>query len=112
MIDTKSFVSLADWQSPPTNRYTFGRMRQVVPTARVAAGSAPLPLTDGDPLDLDLPVGTETLRSILDRTYTDGFMVLHNGTVRAELYPGDLEPGRTHMLFSVSKSIVGTVAAT
>ncbi|MFD9661337.1 serine hydrolase domain-containing protein [Rhodococcus sp. NPDC059968] len=86
-------------------------MREVVPTARVAAGSAPLRLADGDPLDLDLPVGAETLRSVLDRTYTDGFMVLHNGSVRAELYPGDLEPGRTHMLFSVSKSIVGTVAA-
>ncbi|KXF52833.1 6-aminohexanoate hydrolase [Rhodococcus sp. SC4] len=109
--DTKTIVSLADWQSPPINRYTFGRMRQVVPSAQVAAGSAPLRLTDGDPLDLDLPVGTETLRSVLDRTYTDGFMVLHNGSVRAELYPGDLEPGRTHMLFSVSKSIVGTVAA-
>lgn len=104
MIDTKSSVSLVDWQNPPINRYTFGRMRQVVPTARVAAGSAPLRLTDGDSLDLDLPVGTETLRSILDRTYTDGFMVLHN--VRAELYPpGDSNPtGRTCCSRSANQS--------
>ncbi|MEN0138046.1 MAG: serine hydrolase [Rhodococcus sp. (in: high G+C Gram-positive bacteria)] len=108
---TELLVTLADWQSPPHNRYTFGRMRQVVPTARVAAGPAPVRIREGGDLDLDLPVGNETVRSVLERTYTDGFMVLHRGTVLAELYPGDLDADRTHMLFSVSKSIVGTVAA-
>lgn len=111
MIGTEPLVTLADWQSPPHNRCTFGRMRQMVPTARVAAGPAPVRLREGGALDLDLPVGDETVRSVLERTYTDGFMVLHRGAVLAELYPGDLDADRTHMLFSVSKSIVGTVAA-
>jgi CubicO group peptidase (beta-lactamase class C family) len=108
-------VSLADWQGAPHNRRTFGRMREYVPTARVAAGTTPLRLRDGGSLDLDLPVrigeADRPLRSVLADTYTDGFMVVHRGIVLAETYPGDLGPDRTHMLFSVSKSIVGTVAA-
>jgi CubicO group peptidase (beta-lactamase class C family) len=48
---------------------------------------------------------------VLADTYTDGLMVVQRGTVLAELYPGDLDAERPHMLFSVSKSIVGTVAA-
>lgn len=104
-------VDLETWQAAPANRYTFGRMREVVPSARVAAGSDPIPLHAAGDIDLALPVGNSTLGDTLERTFTDGFLVLHNGTIRAEVYPGDLHADQTHMLFSVSKSIVGTVAA-
>jgi hypothetical protein len=110
-------VTLDNWQQGPYNRHTAGRMREVVPTARVAAGSTPLPLGEGDGrLDLETPVplargGTANIRSVLRDTFTDGFLVLRNGEIDTELYPGDLEAGRPHMLYSVSKSIVGAVAA-
>lgn len=103
---TNQIVTLENWQTGPMNRHTSGRMREVVPTARVAAGREPLPLTeDGHRIDLD------PFQSALHDTYTDGFLVLHNGVIRAECYPGDLDPGRPHMLYSVSKSIIGSVAA-
>ncbi len=110
-------VSLETWQTGPYNRYTIGRMREVVPTARVAAGDAPLALPEGPRLDLDavpltLRDGTPTTAAaVLDASYTDGFLVLADGVVRYESYPGDLEADRTHMLYSVSKSIVSSVAA-
>ena len=113
---TNQPVTLENWQQGPINRRTAGRMREVVPTARVAAGPTPLTLVDdGRELDLDTPValgdGTASIGSFLDATFTDGFLVLHDGVIRAEHYPGDLEPGRPHMLYSVSKSVVGSVAA-
>jgi CubicO group peptidase (beta-lactamase class C family) len=94
----------------------FHRLREVVPTARVAASPAPYPLGQGQLLDLELPVtlcdgATGTVRSVLEGTYTDGFIVLHEGKVRAEQYFGDYTADRPHMLFSVSKSIVSCVAA-
>ncbi|TXI64080.1 MAG: class C beta-lactamase-related serine hydrolase [Mycolicibacterium mageritense] len=102
----KQAVTLDNWQTGPVNRHTSGRMREIVPTARVAASRNPLPLAeDGRTLDID------TFGSVLRDTYTDGFMVLHDGAIRAECYPGDLEPGRPHMLYSVSKSIIGAVTA-
>ncbi|MCT7350670.1 beta-lactamase family protein [Streptomyces sp. 15-116A] len=109
-------ISLATWQQGPHNRYTAGRMREVVPTARVAAGPHPIPLPDGEQLTLDLPVtspsaGTTTVADIVARTCIDGLIVVHRGTVRHESYPGDLTPDRPHMLYSVSKSIIGVIAA-
>ncbi|MEE6165196.1 serine hydrolase [Mycolicibacterium sp. 120322] len=105
-------VTLDNWQTGPVNRHTSGRMREIVPTARVAAGRTPLPLAEDDRrLDLDMPLADGTIASVLDDTFTDGFLVLHDGVIRAECYPGDLEPGRPHMLYSVSKSIIGSVAA-
>ncbi|MFF8567351.1 serine hydrolase domain-containing protein [Streptomyces albidoflavus] len=91
-------------------------MREVVPTARVAAGHQPIPLPDGEQMTLDLPVtspsaGTTTVAEIVARTCIDGLIVVHRGTVRHESYPGDLTPDRPHMLYSVSKSVIGMVAA-
>ncbi|AEF41238.1 serine hydrolase domain-containing protein [Hoyosella subflava] len=108
-------VTLANWQLPPNNARTFHRLREVVPTARVAGSLTPAPLPPGAGLDLDLPVPlhdglTGTVRSVLEGTNTDGFMVLHDGQVRAELYFGDYHAGQPHMLFSVSKSVVSCVA--
>lgn len=110
-------LSLANWQDGPYNRTTFGRMREIVPTARVSAGRTPLTLQAGEQqLDLDTPILRDgrslgRFRDLLHRTYTDGLLVLHEGKIVAEHYPGDLDKHRTHTLFSVSKSLVGTVCA-
>lgn len=108
-------VTLGNWQQPPNNRRTFLKLREVVPTAKVAGSPDPLPLPAGEPLDLGRAVplcdGTAgTVGSVLDGTYTDGVLVLRDGKVALERYYGDFAPGRTHMLFSVSKSLVSVVA--
>ena len=47
---------------------------------------------------------------LLSGTYTDGFLVLHHGRVVTENYWNGLTPGTVHLLMSVSKSLVGTLA--
>ncbi len=107
--------SLTNWQHAPYNRWSFQHMREVVPTARVAREAAgPRPMTIGTGVDLEQVVwrfdGTSgSVGQILDDTYTDGFLVLRDGQVVTELYPGGMPADRTHMLMSVSKSLIGCV---
>jgi CubicO group peptidase (beta-lactamase class C family) len=107
--------TLADWQTAPANRWTFHHLREVVPTAQVFRGDdGRRPLPSGPDLDLDdVPValtsGGTTVAAILARSSTDGFLVLHRGHVVIESYPAGMAAHQTHVLMSVSKSIVGCV---
>jgi hypothetical protein len=61
------------------------------------------------------PIGsskTMTWAESLDANYTDGILVLHRGRIVYERYFGVLNPERQHIAFSVTKSFVGTIAAT
>ena len=49
---------------------------------------------------------------MLERTYTDGILVLHKGQIVYERYFGALTPERPHIGMSLTKSFVGTLAAT
>jgi CubicO group peptidase (beta-lactamase class C family) len=46
---------------------------------------------------------------MLDETYTDALLVLHDGAVVFEEYAGAMTEDDTHLLMSVSKSIVSTL---
>jgi CubicO group peptidase (beta-lactamase class C family) len=105
---------LEDWQFGPTNRWSFQHLREIVPTARVARSDEPFALSDGEPIDptttVAAPNGREmSVEEILEGTYNDGFLVIVDGRVRVERYANDMTPTTPHMLFSVSKSIVGSV---
>jgi hypothetical protein len=107
--------SPTNWQSAPYNRWSFQHLREVVPTARVArepAGPRPLPVAagmDDQQVVWRLDGTSSTVAQILDDTYTDGFLVMHDGRIVAERYPTGMPPDRTHMLMSVSKSLIGCV---
>ena len=47
---------------------------------------------------------------MLESTFTDGLMVVHDGTVLFEHYGGVMRPSDTHLLMSVSKSLTSTLA--
>ncbi len=47
----------------------------------------------------------------LDTVFTDGFIVLHRGTVVYEGYTGGLKKEGTHAVMSMSKSLTGTLGA-
>ncbi len=107
-------VTLANWQDPPYNRWSFQHVRELIPTARIASG----------PMTSDLPSSSADLGSVsfegdgrdvcvddmLDETYTDGFLVLHKGRILFERYLNGMQPETPHLLMSVSKSVVATVA--
>jgi CubicO group peptidase (beta-lactamase class C family) len=108
-------ATLANWQDPPYNRWSFQHVRELIPTARIGRGDGPvrpLPRADRDLLGLRFRSGDRelTISELLDETYTDGFLVLHDGCVVAEHYFNDMVPDTPHLLMSVSKSVVSTVA--
>ena len=111
----QSLVTLANWQDPPFNRWAFQHVRELIPTARIArpAGpSWPLPRAERDIRGLRFrSSGRElSVAEMLDETYTDGFLVLHQGRVVAEHYFNGMAPDVPHLLMSVSKSVTSAVA--
>ena len=109
-------VTLANWQEPPFNRWAFQHVRELIPTARIArapAGQAwPLPRAERDVLGFRFRshVRELTVAELLAETYTDGFLVLHQGEILAEHYFNDMAPDVPHLLMSVSKSVTSAVA--
>jgi len=107
-------VSLANWRLPPFNRWAFSRVRELIPTAATGAAGTPPPTCEARDLD-GLAIARRDGGSVqfgdwLGETFTDGLAVMKDGRLLAELYPGDLGPGRPHIVFSVSKSITAIAA--
>lgn len=108
-------VTLENWQGGPYNRWAFQHVRELIPTAGIPRGDGPVWELGRDERDLSgirftSQRGELTVGELLDRTYTDGFLVLHHGKIVTEQYRNGLRPGTAHLLMSVSKSITGLVA--
>ncbi|MGZ4482356.1 MAG: serine hydrolase domain-containing protein [Gaiellales bacterium] len=112
----EGLVTLENWCRAPHLRWGFLHVREVVPTARIDRGREPGLELEHDPSELDgiafaAPDGTRwTVGEMVERTFTDGFLVLHRGRIVTERYDNGMTPATTHLLQSVSKSIAGTVA--
>jgi CubicO group peptidase (beta-lactamase class C family) len=111
-------VTLQNWQRPPYNRWAFQHVRELIPTAAISRGDGPVWEFDREQRDLSgirfraqqAQQAELTVGELLDRSYTDGFLVLHQGKILTEQYRNGLRPGTPHLLMSVSKSITGLVA--
>lgn len=111
-------VSLANWQEPPFNRWSFQHLREVIPTQRISRGEGAARALawqlDPGPLE-ELPVARvnaedSTVGGVLADTWTDAVLIMHRGTVVLERYHGGMQVDSPHLLMSVSKSLVGCVA--
>src|SRR5580700_1880832 len=106
-------ATLANWQDPPFNRWASQHVRELIPSHPIPAGP-PAPLPAGPPLGNPAVVrvdgSTATVEDVLDGTYTDAFLVLHDSQVVAERYDAGMTAGTRHLLMSVSKSILGCAA--
>jgi CubicO group peptidase (beta-lactamase class C family) len=104
-----------DYFSFPKLRWTVCHFRQLMPTVGVSRGlGAPLPITRkiDDTIDAVTftPMGggkTMTWAESLAANYTDGIVILHNGTVVYERYAGCLDEAGQHGAMSVTKSLTG-----
>ena len=109
-------VTLANWQDPPFNRWAFQHVRelipsQLIPAARPGPGSLPVSgLSLGHPSFTGVDGSTATVQDVLARTYTDGFIVLHDGQVVAEQYDNGMTAASRHLIMSVSKSVLSCTA--
>ncbi len=113
---TQELVTLANWQEWPTLERSFVHMREIMPSHVIKAAAYPVPLDDsaeGRPLG---PVVVDdkgsTVDDVLQATHTDGFLVLHHGRIIDERYPRTTSYDTTHLVMSMSKSIVSCVCAT
>jgi CubicO group peptidase (beta-lactamase class C family) len=104
-----------NWLDAPANRWAFQHVDAILSTVSVSRGAGAARELASVPEDLGgmtLPhgAGAATLDEFLERTYTDGFIVLRGETVIFERYLNGLEPSTRHSLMSVSKSIAGMLA--
>lgn len=101
----------------PYTRWAFNHIRKLVPTANVSRGEGPiveLPRSERDLSNvafITLDGKSMIFDDAIGLTYTDGILVLHKGKIVFEKYFGAGNPQRPHIAFSVTKSIVGTLAA-
>jgi CubicO group peptidase (beta-lactamase class C family) len=112
-------VTPGNWQDPPVNRWAYWHVREILPTYRVSRGDGPARMLPASaaPADL-LAIGITrndgsvgTVGEVLAETFTDAYVILQDGKLVTEWYGSLGAPDRTHALMSVSKSIVGCVAA-
>ena len=103
---------LANWQDPPHNRWAFQHVRELVPTARIERSADAAAAAAGRAARPRRRAGrrADGVEEALAASYADGLLVLQDGAIRAERYLNGLTPSRPHLLMSVSKSLVATVA--
>jgi CubicO group peptidase (beta-lactamase class C family) len=103
-------VSKHNWDRPPDNRWSFHHMREILPTVEVWRGRGPVFEFPREELDLDdlvLSSGGGSLVAHLAETYTDGFLVIKNGSIVFERYYGGMTERDLHLSQSVAKSFIG-----
>jgi CubicO group peptidase (beta-lactamase class C family) len=108
-----------NWQDPPFNRWAYWHVSEILPTYLVARGTgAPRGLTmsasAADLLSVELTRidgSPGTVGEVFSHTFTDAYVVLHDGELVTEWYGPQGAPDRPHALMSVTKSVLGCVAA-
>jgi CubicO group peptidase (beta-lactamase class C family) len=102
----------------PNTRWAFSHQRELKATVNVRRGAAPpsaLPRKLRDDIDgiafTTMEGEATTWGQSIEAMFTDGIVVLHRGAIVYETYRGALTPELPHLVFSVTKSFVGLLAA-
>jgi CubicO group peptidase (beta-lactamase class C family) len=109
-------VPRMDWDRPPWNRWSFQHVRDILPTVEVSRGNGVAHVFESTPALLDgvLVPGLDgkavPLDTLLEDTFTDGFIVLRHGTIVCERYLNGMTDRTLHLSQSVAKSFVGVLA--
>ncbi len=115
MRERPGTLNLANWRLPPHGRWAFHHVREIVPSEPIARGDATSPLAQapGDALDDLRTPGPEGRGLSLDEwlalSHTDALLVAHRGRLVHEWYADPAIESHPHIVFSVSKSITGTL---
>ena len=110
-------VTLANWRQPPFNRWGFQHVREIIPTVNIQSvfeEQWQLPSVNSAIMK-DLPFsdskgGIIEFEQFLDITYTDAFVLIHQGQTVLEHYANGMDDSTPHILMSVSKSMLGLLA--
>jgi CubicO group peptidase (beta-lactamase class C family) len=110
-------IGVDNWYWGPGNRWSYKHTRRIFPSANVRRGNGPVSeleyaVQDIDGIVFPHPTTKAMMRvaQMYDATDTDAFLVMKEGKVVTERYFNGMLPEDTHILMSVSKSIVGALA--
>jgi CubicO group peptidase (beta-lactamase class C family) len=105
----------ADWLTAPVNRWSFRHVRELIPTARIRRGPVVRELPAAPAANLPGLAFTShgadrTLDAFLEESFTDSFVVLHDGKLAFEWYRPGVRDDEPHIVMSVSKSVTALLA--
>lgn len=108
-------VDWRNWTLAPYNRWSFQRVQQFTRTARIARApeASVLPVNElelGKLAFEDSQGQSTTIEAMLQRTWTDGFLVMHRGELLTEQYFNGMLADTLHLMMSCSKSFTSTLA--
>jgi CubicO group peptidase (beta-lactamase class C family) len=101
----------------PQLRWVLQHTRELLATRNIRRGNGAVSVLPSAPRDLDALVFTDdkgrdiTVSQWLTQTYTDAIVVMHRGRIVYERYLNQMRPQTPHLLFSVTKSFTGLLAA-
>lgn len=109
-------VTWHNFMSPPHNRWAFHNLGRIRPSISVERGNAPsVPLTRAAQALENFRFDSASGRSVLlaehlSASCTDGWLVMKNGNVLQEAYFNGHQAHKRHIMFSVTKSLIGLLA--
>lgn len=112
-------VSAASYLSQyPQARWAFHHMRELLPSRNVPRGNGPVAvLVPGkdrraqiDALRFSGPDGEQSFAEYLNNSYADATLILHNGKLIYEAYHEQMPAESPHIMWSMTKSVVGLLA--
>jgi CubicO group peptidase (beta-lactamase class C family) len=108
-------VGATNWLDPPFNRLAFQRVDSILRTVPISRGSGRVREFGRTPTEIDSltyagSFGESTIGAFLDRTFTDGLLVMRGDSVLCERYFNGMMPSTRHILMSVSKPLAGSLA--
>ena len=108
-------LSWHNWDWPPQNRWAFQHVADFLQTETIARGGGPARDFGAARQDVtgitftDFDGVTRSVGDMLARTWTDGFLVLHDGKLVAEHYMNGMSAATLHLSQSVVKSFTSTL---
>src|SRR5687767_13711879 len=112
-LEIRPRATLADWRSPPANRWAFHHVRELIPTADIPNDSGRERELDVEPSAFDTAFEspqaepdsgeTLTLDAFLRDFVTDCFVIVHRGRIVFEFYRTGMRLQMPHILMLVSK---------
>ena len=106
MSDDLSFgAKLDNWRSTPYSKWAFHHVRELVPTADIENKSGLV-----NDLKLDIQRFEDfNLELVMEETETDAIVIAQNNSILFEKYNNGMSEKSPHILFSVSKSVLGLI---
>ena len=96
-------AKLDNWRTTPYSKWSFHHVREIVPSAEIKNNNQVIiPLSENIKTFVNLNIS-----KIMDETETDAIVITKDNDILFEKYNNKMTKSSPHILFSVSKSILG-----